>query len=380
MAIPRPKILTAFTVPTGGWTLHVDISDAAQYDITVQATVAAGDYFVSWDNQSDDFLKALADALNNALDASAAAWITNDDAVVVYLDSDHKVNIQFDQYFTSTHQDVKIKWTAGEGSDIAGVLGFDGSADDAQTGGDDPLFTADWHHAYGWYADTDGILAGDMAENADHANALQSVAPSGHVKTHYVGGRQTNELQLQHVPRHKMLSADVGYTVAPVHPSGANILSSAYARNEPLQCWWKEARQGIRFRVYRDAHVDTAKASDQGEMDAATDATTLTDAAKSWATEPQRWAGRILYVDNWSKTDAPGKWHIASNTATVLTVTAASGTDLPIDDNADKTYHLFDHDYDTYVLDMERMKKFAPMEIPNIDKYNLTIPLMRYEA
>ena len=54
MSIPRPKILSVFTVPTGGWNFVVYVSKSSQYDTKLTMTIPAGDYFMSGDNQDDD--------------------------------------------------------------------------------------------------------------------------------------------------------------------------------------------------------------------------------------------------------------------------------------------------------------------------------------
>src|SRR3990167_8625070 len=140
MAIPRPKILTAITIPTGGWVFKIYASVATQYDTAVTATIAAGTYYMANDGQSDDFLMELQDKLNTAVAASA---VGADGHVVFWIDPDnHKVKIGFDgdHYQGATPQDIKLAWTEEDGSDIAKVLGVDDPADDTATAADNLTF------------------------------------------------------------------------------------------------------------------------------------------------------------------------------------------------------------------------------------------------
>ncbi len=376
MAIPRPKILTAITVPTGGWTIKIYASVTTQYDTAVTATIAAGTYFMANDGQSDDFLYELQTKLNTAIAASA---VSTDGQVVLWIDpTTHKVKIAFDGYHYqgATPQDVKVAWTENDGVDIGAVLGFDTSADDTSTASDNPTFTGDYHHAYGWYADEDGLLEDMLIELVDEADCVQSVSPaSGHVKSLYMGSRFHNRLKLAFIPRAKMYSADVGYGSAPVNP---------YERNEPLQCWWKEAREGTRFRVYRDGYIDAeaaadpSRAADRGATTNGSSGTTVENTGRTWDTEPQRWKGAFIwFVELGINVTLPMGRYVSSNTATTLTVASAPPTGY---DFNQVNYFIFDHQYETYVVDYSRMKRFAPIERRGIDRFDLEIPLLRYES
>ena len=365
MPIPRPKILSVITVPTGGWTIKIYRSQVVSFDTSFTAVLPAGDYFMAFDLQSDDFLWKLQDVIN------VAATYHTGNGINFWIDPDtHKAKLAFvDSYYAADPaRDVKIAWPENDGASIANALGFDGSADYSSTGVDYPVLTGDWHHAYGWYADEDGSLGDLSIEDVDNPEAEQSVAPSGHVKTHYIASRYTNSIALQFVPRDKMFSGDVGYATTPVAP---------YEKNEPLQCWWKEARQGKRFRVYRDGYLNTDRAVDRGVANAAgQQGTTITDADKAWDTDPQVYKSRLVYVSMTVNTvTVLLRMFISSHTATALTVP----NDFDQDMNA-AVYYIFDQPYQTYVLDLKSTPRFEPRERPHIDRFDLTLELLRYES
>jgi hypothetical protein len=366
-------------VPTGGWTFKIYLTNAAQYDTDVTATITAGTYYMADDNQSDCFLFELCTRMQAAIIAKGAPFNANS-FIAADINSDHKVRIKFfgsqfeDVGGAPSENDVKIAWTECT-ADLVAVLGFDASADDTRTDDDYPRFTADYHHAYGWYSDEDSQLLSLTSEDASLVNVIQGTSLSGKTKSQYFGERFTAELSLQHIERDKnsktkVYSQGIGYGVAPVHP---------YNRNEPLECWWEEARQGIEFRVYRNGNRDTARAEDRGTSTAG-NTTSTTDANKAWVTSPSRWAGRIYHIDTFTGHTYPitQSYYVSSHTAQVLTFTAAPSGLVPHD--RDATYSLFDHNYQTYIVDLEKMTSFEPEEIAKIDRFNITIPLKRYVA
>jgi hypothetical protein len=365
MAIPRPKILTAITVPTGGWDWTLYLSNGGQYGTKCTANLAAGTYYMAADNQSDCFIFALCTAMQAIISGGAVDY----DLMIDIDPTTHKVNIHFDDNAGALDNDIKLAWTEDDSDEIGKVLGFDVSADDTSTTTDNPTFVADYHHAYGWYADEDGLLLDFLVEDETEFMGLQSRAISGKVKTQQlVADRFNNTLSLQYLTRAKTFSQNVGYTTASVTP---------YERNEPLECWWVSARQGVQFRVYRDAYVDTTRAAVRGTETAA-DTTTLTDAGRSWDTEPQQYKNRILHMDDFGGANSiTQNWHIASHTATVITVSNAHPSGLEID-NDSASYFIFDHSYETYVLNLKDFTKFRPEELPAIDRYNIELPLFRY--
>lgn len=378
---PQPKLLSYFTVPAGGWQLKLYLSASAQYDTPVTCTVPAGDYVMAWDAQSTDFLWKLVNVLQTAITALGSPFNAGTALVAVMIDATtHKVRIGFDHTFwtTATRRQVKIAWTELDGPDIAKVLGFDESADDASTATNNPVFTADYHHAYGWYADDDGLVEGDLAEDESIPEVQQSVSPaSGHVHSHYVGSRFANMLKLVYLPRLKTFSRDVGYTAASAYP---------FERNEPLECWWKEAVEGKRFRYYRSGQILVARAVETGAFDGVS-STVLTVPGRAWSASPQRWVGRLLYDPQYSVTSfasigqMPARYYIASNTADTLTV---ANTYPPADalgaSSNSNTWYIFEQPYREYVLDMAKTKSFLPIERPALDQYDHPFNFLRYEA
>lgn len=366
MAIPYPKILTRVTVPTGGYAFKFYVSDSAQFDTLVTATVPAGDYFVSGDNQADDFLYALCNAATTQL-RLVGGWAATGN-VFASVDTSYNIVIQFGTVFTTTHQDVRVDWPNSTG--VAAVLGFSTAATDDLTGGDNPSTTSDWVHAVGWFADEDGYLANLPNEDANEVFALQSRALSGVVRSQQLGVMFTSELSLQFLTKAKTFTRNIGYAGTNVYP---------YEKNVGLESWWREARQGTEFRVYRDGRKLATIAADRGTSTAST-TTTLTIGSKTWDTDPQRWAGAILRVPTFTSA-LDQCYYISSNTATVLTASQATYHGLQLDGaGGSVAVELYDHRYQTYVVDLERMTSFAPEEIPQIDRYNITIPLRRYIA
>lgn len=376
MAIPRPKILTAIVIPAGGWVWKIYLTNVTQYDLAVTATMAAGTYFMAGDNQADDFLYELALKMNTAIDAGALA------AIEVLFDihpTTRKVRIKFSDA-TGANNDVKLAWTENDGDDIGKVLGFNHASDDTSTVDDDPVFTADWQHAYGWYALSFGESASDdgwlkQLEVVDltEITAMQARSLSGKVKTQRISANlYSNVLDLQFVTRTRMFSDGVAY---------ATDLTYPLLRNQGLECWWQEARNGTHFRVYRDADYSSlARASESGIQTART-GTTLTDSGKSWDIDgvQMRHKGRILYFDAWSTdgTDIGQGFYISSHSATVLTVPLAPPGAPDLDFDATK-YYILDHTYGTYVVDLDKMGKFGWTEHQAIDRYDISISLLRY--
>lgn len=372
MAIPQPKILSAITVPTGGWVFKLYVSRLAQYDTEVTATIAAGTYFLSWDNQSDDFLYAFGVAVNAAIDAAHAAFPSY--SLQCWLDSSYKVNIGFeDSYYQgSPARGIKLAWTEQDGDDIAKVLGFDYSADDTNTsagGSNNKTFTADWQHGYGWYANDDGLLRDSMVEDESEVAAMQSVAESGLTRTQRIGQRFLNTIKLEFVPRDRMWSQNVGYGASSVYP---------YEKNQGLECWWLQAQQGYRFRFYRDGRHTLAAAAVAGTATGAT-TTTLTDSGRSFDTDPQPYAGRLLWIDRWgTNINFPARFYVSSHTATVLSTGNAAAYSQNMNTGG-SGYHVFDQPYQTYVVDLAKMRSFKPVQTAEaLDVYSIEIPVRRY--
>lgn len=376
MSQPQPRILTSLTVPVGGYQLQFKVTNVSSRDTTLIALIAAGEYYVAWDQQDDDFIRTVAVAINDATFASPLALravaidIVNIPGVASF---NHRVRIGFeDNYFVGPKNDVEINWTVLDGPAVAGILGFDPTTDDVNTINDNPVFQGDSQHAYGWFADEDGLLGNDLREDSDHPTVFQSKTPSGHVKSHFVDSSFENMLMLQFLPLIKTWSADIGYTEASVTP---------YARNVPLQCWWKEARQGIKFRVYRDGSSEQpSRAVERGEATSGTN-NTLVDTNKTWETDPPEWGRRqLLVVENWATNTLQNmRWLINPvHGVNSLSVVNIAEPVRPV--NNDPTYAIFNQGYETYWLELSRQASFEPFEIPKIDRYNFTLNLLRVKV
>lgn len=367
--IPQPKILTRIDVPAGGWLFRIKASVAAPFDTTVNATIAAGSYYLAWDMQADDLLFEIMTKMQAALTAAVGGC-----SFFAWVDSAHKVHLSFDgaAFVGATKRQVRLDWPAGA-ADLAKALGFDHSAVDDLTAGDNPQATADYHHAHGWYADEDGVLKGVPPEDWNEANVVSAMSQAGLQKGALMGERFFSSLELYGMARGKTWSGGKAYGEASTHP---------YARNEGLECWWRAARAGHPFRVYHDGQIVTsaAKAADYGTTMSTSSTTGFTRADRAWATEPQRWVGRILYkpVFGPAPNNAPSRWRVTSNSATGIVVTAhPAGGALGFNTT---TWALLDQPYQTYQIELEKMREFKPEEIPAIDEYMITIPLTRYVA
>ncbi|HJW74987.1 MAG TPA: hypothetical protein VJ787_04875, partial [Thermoleophilia bacterium] len=69
----RPKLLSVVTIPSGGWQLRMYISNVTQWDTPVTVTMAAGEYFVAFDQQGDDFVRELHRRIYDGMIASGVA-------------------------------------------------------------------------------------------------------------------------------------------------------------------------------------------------------------------------------------------------------------------------------------------------------------------
>lgn len=370
----RPKILTEFTLAAAKtFTMYID--DAGSFDKKVQATIAAGTYFVAWDMQADDFVWEVMDACYDALVASAVVAYSGTDSdgkLLLGIDSNGKVNMA-----VGNDVDMRIAWTEDDTAEIGDILGFDTTADLDITSG--ALKTADWQHAYGWYATGDGWLAGMGVEDANASEAIQVNSLGGVIFTQYLDDHYRNQLSLQGVPRSATWSNGVSYATASTYP---------YERNVPLECWWKEAREGKRFRVYLDGYLhsstnDVAMRAVRGDVVSAGTTTTLT-ATGTLDDDPQEHAGMLAVIPGFlpasqATFDAAipyQRFHISSHTTSVYTLPNAL-LNVQTDDNA-TTYYVTDQRYRTYVVDLNQMREFNPAELPNIEQYDITIPLRKY--
>ena len=375
MPIPRPKILTQVVVPTGGWEIKFACTLAVQFDTSVDATVPAGTYYMAWDYQDDCLLYQLEYALRVA---GKAAFLFDNDfgGIKVYLDSANKVNIAFNgDGYKGANNDVRLEAT-GSSADLMSALGFYASADVDKTADDNPVFTADWQHAYGWYSDADGQLGSLLVDDISVVTTPQRISYAGHTFGQQIGERFANELRLQWLTRALTYSNGIGYGEAPVRP---------YARNKGLECWWREASQSKAFRVYRDGRnqdYESAVAAPTSAAATGTSGVYQNDAGIAYETEPQEHKGRLCetIVNGTSGTvceDAPHRFFISSHDDDELT----SPNEIEILSFTESTpLYIFDQRYRTYVVDLTRMREFSPTEHQGEDYYDIDIPLLRYEA
>ncbi|HJW75192.1 MAG TPA: hypothetical protein VJ787_05925, partial [Thermoleophilia bacterium] len=270
--------------------------------------------------------------------------------------------------------EVKLAWTALNGPSIAAVLGFSATADLSLAADTDAFST--YRHAYGWYAQEDALLESYSVEDIEDALSYQSLAVSGHTKTHYVNSHYRALLALANVPRGFVFSRGTGYTAAPPNP---------YERNKGLECWWRAARQGQRFRIYRDGrprrydgpHPDpTPGAGIYQGISTGGSTTSLIDTGRGWAIDPQELVGLLLRILSGANTNVWIGYYITANTANTITIPNA----LHNASLASRSYSVQEQRYATYVLELDSMPSFAPVEVPGIDRYNLTVPLRRYVA
>ena len=353
MAIPRPKILTCITVPSPGWDLDVEHGATSN-----TITVPAGDYFMSQDDQSDDFLAVVTKLIDTEISGTYASITFNS-----WIDFEtHKVKFYFSN---ASSVSIVLDWTSGSGN-IGKVLGFDTSASDSLSGTSGTL-TADYQHAYGWYANEDGLLRDDTVEPIDIPNSPQSISPSGYVKTQHIASRFTYRMQLQFLKRDLTFSRGVSYTEESKYP---------YSRNKGLECWFREAKKGTRFRVYRQGYLAPSTASGVFFRSSAT-SSTITYTSGALQIDPQQFKGALTYQNIGPDT----RWmvnYIESHTATVLTL--ANHYSVGTNYQPGNEIYLIDGTYETYVLDLSQTSQFAPTELPNIDRYDFQIDMLRYES
>lgn len=376
--IPRAKILTAVTF-SSAQTFYFKFSVSSQFDTNITATVAAGTYFVAGDIQSDDLLYALQAAVQAAIDAARPA---DDRTFVAWIDDNHKVNFGFEgtDFQGATKRQVQITWSSWS-TDLMKALGQDSAATTTSlTTSDEPYHTLSYHHGYGFYCDEDGQT--DMRRSVDEETptSLQSIAISGHVKTQYFGSAFTNDLMLSFLEaneqgRTKVFSDGVGYGVQPPWP---------FNWNEPLECWFQDAMKGVRFRVYERNQKSIALASALGTTTGST-STSLDDGTKSWTND--QWVGFLAHVPSFraGEIDFPQSYYISDNDSNSLIIPNAhpSGYDAEglTGDTGGVDYYVFDHRYQTYVLDLAKMKSFkADQQARALDRWRVSIPLLRYVA
>ena len=376
--IPRPALLTAITIPTGGWTFKLYLSKTNPYDTAVTVTLAAGDYFLSGDNQADDLLYELQSKAQAGITALGSPFNDGYHGIYAFLanvsaTTQRQVQIWFECGFAGHPQNhIKVAWTECTAG-LYAALGFDGSADDTSPGTDaGTYFVADYAAPYSWYADEDSQLEDLPIYDKSTVSATQQRGPiDGRVKTCQLGEMFDGSLTLSWLSRSLMYSDGKDYGSTPPYP---------LVLNKGLECWWRQAMKGKQFRVY--LHKQPIGFSPQeGLTPTLTTTTTVSDSGKSWAVN--RWAGYILRakLHTWRYNVAMAQeFYIASNTATKITVANTHPDGITLYSGSE-TFEIWEHTYKTYVLNVNQMKTFEPHPMSReIDYYGVTLPLFRYVA
>jgi len=363
MAIPRPKILTAFTVPTGGYS--VDIQHGVAFGTSATITVPAGTYFLSGDDRDDDLYAVFGKLVETQIKTT---YITASVYFSPNFDDDNPRSLIYVGGMGSGGN-FRIDWTTG--TELADVFGWDNTTTTefagVSNGGPE---NSDYQHGYGWYANEDGLLRDDTVEPIDIPNSPQSISPSGYVKTQHIASRFTYRMQLQFLKRDLTFSRGVSYGEESKYP---------YSRNKGLECWFREAKKGTRFRVYRQGKFSTDTASFSATASANT-TNTITISSTTFPIDPQQFKGAFVYQRDTSggSTAIFDSFYIESHTATVLTVADHHRTAFNI--GTSNPFYIIDGTYETYVLDLSQTSQFAPTELPNIDRYDFEINMLRYES
>lgn len=369
MSVVTPKILTMITVPTGGYDLEFTISISSSLNTALTATIAAGEYFMSWDGYSDDLVYAIAGAMRTAI--VNAGYGTNR-YVHCYINSDKRLVIRFyGSAFEDSvghENDVKISWSTSDAG-IVEACGSDGT-DWTSTATDNPYWTGDNRHGFAWYAEEEHVLSGLMPYDSEIARIAQQTALDGTTKTVLWGSRYVNSLSLQNIKHVDMHSNGSSY---------GDAVSYGLEVNRGLECWWRSARNGTRFRVYRSdsVSVDSTLAIASG-VNSVSESDALKQTSAGWATD--KWVGMSVL---WNRgagvvSGMPARFRIDSNDdERVYAESTLPGGDF-VDATSSEQFFIKDLRFGTYILDTEKMSKWEPIEVPNIDRYDITIPLKRY--
>jgi hypothetical protein len=295
--------------------------------------------------------------------------------VYAWIDSSHKVNLHFVACSAAAAaRPVKIVWTACAAG-LALALGFDATADDVLDA--TPLTKqADWHHAYGWYCDEDGCLTSKPIVDVASAKILQARSLGGVVRTQ----RMSNYLydssaEFYLLTNTKTFSEGTVYGSAPPYPRN---------RNESFECMWYEIAGGKQFRLYRNYSLTIARCEARATGAAAVgtdEGITPVPAALD------QWNNGHAIAESLTLTDAV----LGANTRTapwmsIVDDTLAAALDVNVPPGlADgflntEPLGLLYPCHQTYVLDVGQSGKFAPEEVPGLDKFNLSFSMMRYVA
>lgn len=368
MSLERPKILTEIEV-SANQTLNIYIDPTGTPPLgPIQATINSGTYFLAWDTQADDYLYQVTSSIQSAVQlegtyGSALFWASIDATT-------HKITIEGSNIGSF---DFQIDWTAEDGATIGGVLGANVSAAQNSSQGEviqNRTMTMAFHHGYGWYADEDGYLMFKPLYDHTSSQVKQSITMAGNVATLKISDDiYGSALEMFAMTEEKTWSNGKGYATTP-HRS--------YTKNEALECWWYQAIQGKRFRIYRNETQDLTRAYASGTR---TSGSTTQVTASAAAFTVDDFIGMLLYIDdyNGSNIETPQRWYITDNDANQIDVSNNTGN-LQAGHSDSTIFYVMDGLYDTYVLDADAMQSFEPEEIPALNRFSIAIPLRRYVA
>ena len=384
--IERPKLLSVITVPAGGWLFRVQLSDAGAYDHTANATLAAGDYYLSGDGASTDLLCELCTKATAAIRALGAPFATG--FVYSWIDPTHKVNLYFVQCSAAAAaRPIKIVWTACAAG-LALALGFDTAADDVLNAV--PLSKqADYHHAYGWYCDEDGCLASKPLVDTISAQMQQARSLGGVVRTQRMSSwLHDSNFNLEFLTNTKTFSDETVYGSLPPYPRN---------RNEAFECLWYEIAGGKQFRFYRNySAVSTPSSfSDSAVRCEARCISTGSGGGYEWVSPDfvnDQFNGGHIVGMIWSIVDAV----LAGNSLGVPytsiindVIHSFAGANCALGVNIPPglavgflwgNHGLLYPCHQTYVIDVNQSGKFEPQEITGLDRFNISFKMMRYVA
>ena len=380
--IERPKILSAIVVPTGGWAFVIDLSKTTDYDTAVTATLPAGTYYLSDDHSSSDLLDALCKVLTTAIQATGSPFSSS--LAYGWLDAAHKVNLAFPGGWGGSATKIKISWSNTNPSLVLALGGPSasggGTGIDATMTAADTTYTCPYPHAYGWYADGDGWLK--MMPLADIASmqVLQARSLGGLVRSQQISSiLYDSNIAIELIPNVNMLSFGNLYGYDPPYPA---------VRNQPLECLWYDIVGGKQFRIYRNYSTSSARNNGGFTANGGSSSSLTNSAGSIWTTS--QWVGfgalgSVVFplAYGGGNLSYPAQPAITANTASSLTVGLLPGS--PDIYNAVSAGWVFvPQAYQTYVIDAsekgDTVPKFAPVEVPNLDQFNISIPLMRYVA
>lgn len=380
--LERPKILSAVVLSTDEtWAITLDYGGSPQ---NVSATIPAGRYFVAADGTSDDLIWKMCSLMTTAMRALGGAFANT--WVFGFIDANHKVNFIFEPILDT--YPIRFRWSA-TGATLRKALGV-GANDETISAGvydDDQQYTAPAQHGFGWYAEEDGQLENKPVFDLPSAKILQERSMGGIVLT-----QRLSEYLYDSFFRLAFLPEDLTWSDG---KSYGEEQTNGKTKNRALEHWFREAMNGTEFRFYRDYRSDLNSGDDRlpNKIQQSLDATsagvgTITDSTKSWAVN--EFVGHTLHVPYafQSPGGKPCRWYITANTATQLTLQNQWFSDEFTTGESFVSYgtgngylgFIEDTRYGVYVLDVTKAPVFSPEEMPGINHFNITVPVLRYVA